>query len=68
MDKILMKEAFEVIIRDSSDMVFLKDANLVYHAASVPFAKMVGKKSPEESDFFESFSFGSSSLFFLENL
>lgn len=48
MDKVLMKEAFKAILESTTSMVFLKDANLVYQAASMPFVKMVGKSSVEE--------------------
>lgn len=48
MDKVLMKAAFKAMLESSTDMVFLKDANLVYQAASMPFVKMVGKSSAQE--------------------
>ena len=48
MDKGLMKAAFQAMLEISTDMVFLKDANLVYQAASMPFVKMVGKNSVQE--------------------
>ncbi|MBQ8627763.1 MAG: PAS domain-containing protein, partial [Agathobacter sp.] len=48
MDKELMKAAFKAMLESSTDMVFLKDANLVYQAASMPFVKMVGKSSEQE--------------------
>lgn len=48
MDKILMKEAFKAMLESTTNMVFLKDANLVYQAASMPFVKMTGKSSVDE--------------------
>lgn len=48
MDRILMHKAFEALLNSTEDMVFLKDVNLVYIAASKPFVKMVGKESQEE--------------------
>lgn len=45
--KNLIYTAFQTIINSSDDMVFVKDANLVYVAASEGFAKMTGKKSAE---------------------
>lgn len=48
MENVLMKTAFKVMLESSTDMVFVKDANLVYRAASMPFVRMVGKSSPEE--------------------
>lgn len=44
----LMKTAFEIIVNNTKDLVFLKDENYVYRACSVPFAKMAGKESPDE--------------------
>ena len=44
----LIKAAFEVLLNNSVDMIFLKDINLVYQAASVPFVKMVGKDKVED--------------------
>lgn len=48
MDKTLMKAAFKALLESTTDMMFLKDADLVYQAASMPFVKMVGKKSVDE--------------------
>lgn len=48
MDKELTRTAFKAMLESSTDMVFLKDANLVYQAASMPFVKMVGKNSVHE--------------------
>lgn len=44
----LMQSAFSVIIKNSKDLVFLKDKNLVYRYVSMPFAKMAGKNKPED--------------------
>lgn len=44
----LMKAAFEIIVNNTKDIVFLKDENYIFHACSVPFAKMAGKKTPDE--------------------
>ena len=48
METVLMKAAFEALLNSSSDMVFLKDTNLIYRAASLPFVKMTGKLHREE--------------------
>lgn len=40
--------AFEAMVANTRDMIFVKNADLVYVAASQPFVKMVGKKSPDE--------------------
>ena len=48
MDKKLMETAVSCMLRNSRDMIFVKDMNLVYRAASDSFAKMVGKASAEE--------------------
>lgn len=44
----LMEIAVCCMLRNSRDMIFVKDANLVYRAASDSFMKMVGKTSVEE--------------------
>lgn len=44
----LMQTAFQLLINHSADMVFIKDKNLVYQAASDAFVKMVGKTSADE--------------------
>ena len=44
----LMKAAFEIIVNNTKDLVFLKDENFIYRACSVPFAKMAEKESPDE--------------------
>lgn len=48
MDKRLMEIAFQLMLNHSPDMIFVKDINSVYHAASIPFVKMVGKTSVDE--------------------
>lgn len=45
---LLINAAFQAMLHSTKDMVFVKDANLVYVAASQPFVEMVGKKSVEE--------------------
>ncbi len=44
----LMEIAVRCMLKNSRDMIFVKDANLVYRAASDSFVKMVGKSSVEE--------------------
>ncbi len=44
----LIDVAFKSLLESSRDMIFVKDINLVYAAASMPFVKMVGKKSLDE--------------------
>lgn len=44
----LMGAAFRSILDDTTDMIFLKDENLVYQAVSAPFVEMAGKSSAEE--------------------
>lgn len=48
MDNELIKSAFDVILENSTDLVFVKDINLVYQTASMPFIKMTGKSSLSE--------------------
>lgn len=45
---LLLETAFQTILDNTKDMIFIKDANLVYVAASKPFVEMAGKKSQEE--------------------
>ena len=40
--------AFQTVLDNSTDMVFIKDINLRYLGASMPFVKMVGKQVPED--------------------
>lgn len=44
----LMLHAFHSILFDTDAMLFVKDHNLVYQAANMPFVRMVGKTRPEE--------------------
>lgn len=44
----LINTAFKTMLDNTRDMVFVKDANSVYVAASIPFVKMVGKEWAEE--------------------
>ena len=43
----IMQIAFQALLDSTKDMMFVKDINLVYIAASMPFAKTVGKESVE---------------------
>lgn len=44
----LIDVAFKSLLESSRDMIFVKDMNLVYAAASMPFVNMVGKKTLDE--------------------
>lgn len=44
----LIKSAFEVIVNNTADIMFIKDKNLVYQNASLSFAQMAGKTSVSE--------------------
>lgn len=44
----LITTAFQTMMDNTSDMVFVKNSDLVYLAASMPFVKMVGKKKADE--------------------
>ena len=44
----LMSAAFRTILDEATEMIFLKDVDLVYQAVSAPFLEMVGKPSAEE--------------------
>ena len=44
----LIHVAFQTMLDNSVDMMFVKDINLVYVAASMPFVKMVGKERVDE--------------------
>lgn len=44
----LISAAFQAMLDNSKDMIFVKNANLVYIAASMPFVKMVGKETVDE--------------------
>lgn len=45
---ILIRAAFQTMLDSTNDMVFVKNKDLVYMAASMPFVKMVGKEKVEE--------------------
>ena len=44
----LIPAAFQAILAATEDFVFIKDMNLVYVAASMPFVKMTGKNRMDE--------------------
>lgn len=44
----LLKISLDTLLMNSSDMIFVKDINHTYRAASLPFARMTGKSAPEE--------------------
>lgn len=44
----LIDLAFANLLQNTTDMIFIKDANLVYQGASAQFVKMVGKSSADE--------------------
>ena len=44
-DNNLLDVAFQTMLKNSRDMIFIKDINSVYVAASEPFVKMVGKET-----------------------
>ena len=44
----ILQAAFQTLFDKSEDMMFIKDVNLVYIAATMPFARMVGKESVDE--------------------
>lgn len=44
-DNNLLDVAFQTMLKNSRDMMFIKDINSVYVAASEPFVKMVGKET-----------------------
>ena len=48
MEKELLAEAFQAMLKSTKDMVFVKNADLVYVAASLPFVRTVGKKNVED--------------------
>lgn len=41
----LIKAAFDVLVNNTADIMFIKDINLVYQSASMPFVKMTGTSS-----------------------
>lgn len=44
----IINAAFQTLMRNSKDMMFVKDMDLVYVTASEPFIKMLGKSSLED--------------------
>lgn len=44
----LMDAAFMALLNNTQDMIFIKDANMRYVAASMPFVRMVGKENVED--------------------
>lgn len=44
----ILAAAFSSLLKCSKDMIFVKDVNLVYCAASMPFIEMIGKTSEAE--------------------
>lgn len=44
----LVNAAFRAMLEGTKDMIFVKDANLVYVAASKPFVRMTGKEKEEQ--------------------
>lgn len=44
----LMSAALRAMLDDTTDMIFIKDVNLVFQAVSAPFVEMAGKSSAEE--------------------
>lgn len=44
----IINAAFQAMLDNTRDMVFVKDINLVYVAASMPFVKMTGKVDVDE--------------------
>ena len=44
----IMRVAFQTLLDNTKDMMIIKDVNLVYMAASMPFVKMVGKEKVED--------------------
>lgn len=44
----LIEKAHSFILKNTTDIIFLKDINLVYREVSMPFVKLVGKTSPDE--------------------
>ena len=47
-DDLLVNRAFAAILEHTEDMMFIKNADSVYVAASEPFVKMVGKECAEQ--------------------
>ena len=45
---IIVNAAFRAMMDNTEDMIFVKDSNLIYIAASMSFVRMVGKEKAEE--------------------
>ncbi len=45
---LLIDAAFQTLMENSKDMMFVKDKDLIYRAVSMPFVKMVGKETADE--------------------
>lgn len=48
MNEELMSAAFKTILDNTTDMIFIKDVNLVFQAVSALFVEMAGKSSADE--------------------
>lgn len=48
MEAKLTKAAYDVIVSNTMDFMFIKDTNLVYRSVSMPFVQMAGKTSIDE--------------------
>ena len=46
--ELLIQEAFQTMLRNTEDMIFVKDVDSVYVAASLAWIKMAGKETPED--------------------
>lgn len=44
----LINAAFQAMLDNTESMIFVKDANLIYRAASMPWVRMAGKQSLDE--------------------
>lgn len=47
-DGLLVSESFEAILEHTEDMMFIKNADLVYVAVSKPFIRMAGKENADQ--------------------
>lgn len=47
-EELLVSASFKAILEHTSDMMFIKNADLVYVAASGPFIRMAGKERPDQ--------------------
>ena len=46
--ELLIQEAFQTMLRNTEDMIFVKDVDSVYVAASLAWIKMAGKETLED--------------------